>query len=92
MPTHLRDEARVEARARGKSVTIYDCRPPWQPQLTEWSRVPVAQLRYERDSSTWTLFWADRNSRWHRYDQVEPGVVDDLLVEIDQDPTCIFWG
>ena len=77
---------------RGKSVTIFDCRPPWHPNLTEWSRVPVAQLRYDPDSHLWTLYWADRNSRWHRYDDTEPGTADDLLNEIDEDPTCIFWG
>ena len=31
VPAHLRDEARVEADTRGKSVTIFDCRPPWHP-------------------------------------------------------------
>jgi hypothetical protein len=92
VPAHLRNEARVEADARGRSVTIYDCRPPWHPELTDWSRVPVAQLRYDPTATNWTLYWADRNSRWHRYDDLEPGTVDDLLHEIDDDPTCIFWG
>jgi hypothetical protein len=92
VPKHLRDEARVEASARGKNVTIYDCRPPWRPELTEWSRVPVAQLRYNPDTHHWTLYWADRNSRWHLYDLIDPGTIDELLNEIDDDPTCIFWG
>jgi hypothetical protein len=36
---------------------------------------------------------ADRNSRWHRYDMAEPTEqLDELLTEIDQDPTGIFWG
>jgi hypothetical protein len=35
VPPHLRDEVRVEADVRGKSVTIFDCRPPWHPNLTE---------------------------------------------------------
>lgn len=91
VPAHLRSEARVEANQRGKSVTIFDCRPPWHPDLTDWSRVPVAQLRYDNDNHTWTLYWADRNSRWHRYD-INPGTIADLLNEIDEDPTCIFWG
>jgi Protein of unknown function (DUF3024) len=92
VPAHLRDEARVEASSRGKNVSIYDCRPPWSPELTEWSRVPIAQLRYDADHNHWTLYWADRNSRWHRYERLEPGTVDELLAEIDNDPTCIFWG
>jgi hypothetical protein len=92
IPAHLRDEARVEAGVRGKTVTIFDCRPPWHPTLTDWSRVPVAQLRYSPASHAWTLYWADRNSRWHRYDDIDPGTADELLDEINQDPTSIFWG
>ncbi len=92
VPPRLRDEARVEATHRGKNVTIYDCRPPWHPQLKEWSRVPVAQLRYDTAHKHWTLYYADRNSRWHRYDLIDPGTVDQLLEEIDNDPTGIFWG
>jgi hypothetical protein len=92
VPARLSDEARVEATHRGKNVTIYDCRPPWHPELTEWSRVPVAQLRYDPEHNHWTLYCADRNSRWHRYDLIDPGSVDQLLEEIDNDPTGIFWG
>ncbi|HZB41649.1 MAG TPA: DUF3024 domain-containing protein [Ilumatobacter sp.] len=92
VPGHVRDEARVEANVRGKSVTIFDCRPPWHPNLTDWSRVPVAQLRYDPASHAWTLYWADRNSRWHRYDDIDPGPVDELPDEINHDPTCIIWG
>jgi hypothetical protein len=92
VPARARNEARVEASVRGKSVTIFDCRPPWHPSLTEWSRVPIAQLRYVPDAEHWTLYWADRNSRWHRYDLVDPGPVSTLLAEIDEDPTSIFWG
>jgi hypothetical protein len=40
----------------------------------------------------WTLYYADRNSKWHRYD-IEPSAdFDDLLREVDEDPTAIFWG
>ena len=32
-------------------------------------------------------------SRFHRYDQLEPSPhIDDLLKEIDRDPIAIFWG
>lgn len=92
VPAELHDQARVEATNRGNRVTIFDCRPPWHAELTDWTRVPVAQLRYDPECHLWSLFWADRNSRWHRYDEQEPGSVDRLLEEIDDDPTCIFWG
>jgi hypothetical protein len=93
VPARLRDEARVEADVRGKSVTIYDCRPPWHPDLTDWSRVPVAQLRYDPTDHLWSLYWADRNSRWHLMDDVTPAATPaPLLAELDADPTGIFWG
>jgi hypothetical protein len=92
VPGSVREQVRIEASVRGKSVTIFDCRPPWHPGLAEWSRVPVAQLRYAPDAEQWTLYWADRDSRWHLYDLIEPGSVAALLAEIDEDPTCIFWG
>ena len=50
------------------------------------------QLRYDPDAGRWTLYCADRNSRWHHYDLIEPGTVTELLAEIEQDPTGIFWG
>lgn len=92
VPAHLRDQARVEAGVRGASVTIFDCRPAWQPNLTEWSKVRVAQLRYNATSHHWSLYWADRNGRWHRYDDLPPSAIDLVLREIEQDVTGIFWG
>ena len=41
----------------------------------------------------WTLYWRDRNLRFHRYDQLEPSPdIGNLLREIDRDPIAIFWG
>jgi hypothetical protein len=65
VPASFRDQIRVEAAVRGSSVSIYECRPPWHPDLTEWSKVRVAQLRYNADTHHWSLYWADRNGRWH---------------------------
>jgi len=93
VPIRLREEARIEATVRGNSVTIFDCRPPWQPNLTQWSKAPVAQLRYKPATAAWTLYWADRNGRWHVYDDLPPDrPVQTLIDEIDDDPTAIFWG
>ena len=59
----------------------------------EWTRFPIARLRYTQATRMWTLYWRDRNLRFHRYDQLEPSPdIDDLLTEIDRDPTAIFWG
>jgi Protein of unknown function (DUF3024) len=92
VPVRLRHQVRVEAAVRGNSVTLFDCRPPWHPNLTEWSKVRVAQLRYSASTYQWSLYWADRNGRWHPYDDLDSGPVDKVLNEIEADPTCIFWG
>lgn len=91
-PPEFRDQLRVEARVRGKSVTLFDCRPPYGGTSPEWTEAPFGQLRYDPETAKWTLYWSDRNDRWHLYDLIEPGTVVDLLGEIDRDPTCIFWG
>jgi Protein of unknown function (DUF3024) len=47
----------------------------------------IAQLRFQPSSPRWTLYWADRNSRWHRYDDVDPATdLDAVIAEIDSDP------
>ncbi len=53
----------------------------------------IAQLRYDDSAQSWTLFWADRNQRWHHYLDLEPSKsINALLEEIDEDPTFIFFG
>ncbi|HUG29207.1 MAG TPA: DUF3024 domain-containing protein [Candidatus Limnocylindria bacterium] len=94
VPAHLRDKIRIEFDVRGRSVTILECRPPWTPAIgPEWTRMPIARLRFLAGRGVWLLDWSDRNSRWHHYDDIEPSPhVDPLLAEIEEDPTSIFWG
>lgn len=93
VPEQVRDEIRIEHQPRGKSLTIVERRPPWKPELgPEWTTQRIAQLRYG-DDLRWRLYWADRNGRWHPYDQIKPASSPGpLLDELDRDPTCIFWG
>lgn len=44
------------------------------------------QLRYE-------IHVTDRNLKFHEYDLVDPTPhIDELIDEVERDPTCIFWG
>jgi hypothetical protein len=63
VPAPHRDALRVECDVRGKNVTVFECRPPWQPTLgAEWTRQPVAQLRYDPDGhGTSTTWWSRRD-------------------------------
>jgi len=94
VPEELRSEVRLEHRVRGNTITIVERRPPWS-ELTgpDWTSSRVAQLRYDEDSRTWSLYWIDGSDRWWLYDDAEPAPdLGPLLAEIDEDPTGIFWG
>jgi hypothetical protein len=94
VPERLRDQLRVECELDARNVTIYEARPPWHSDLgPNWTRSPVAQLRYTAASRAWTLYWPDRNLRWHLYpDLPAKRPVQELLDELEGDPTGIFWG
>ena len=93
VPVQHRDKIRMEVDVRGKSVTILECRLPWHESLgPEWTRHGVARMKYSSESNEWTLYWADRNGRWHVFDLIDPGTIDEMLNEVALDRTSIFWG
>ena len=94
VPEHARHQVRLEVDVTNRGVTILECRPPWRPEYgPEWTRFPIARLRYTKSRNRWSLYWRDRNLKFHEYDLAHPTPnVQDLLDEIDRDPTSIFWG
>ena len=92
VPLHIRDRVKLAFKIRGNSVKLFEQRPAYR-EKSKWVDVPVAQFRFNPSRSLWTLFCADRNSKWHEYLPAEPTKdFDVLLVEVDKDPTAIFWG
>jgi len=93
-PEHVRDQLLVDLDVTDRFVTIVECRPPWSEDMgPEWTRQPVARLRYTKVRNEWSLYWSDRNEEFHQYDLVHPTRhVERLLAEVDRDPTAIFWG
>lgn len=92
VPERVRHQVRLEVRRRGRTLTIVERRPPWPTGSGEWTSMPVAQFRLD-PTGQWTLWWADRNNRWHEYDDVRAGAgFEELLTEVGQDPTAVFWG
>lgn len=60
---------------------------------SEWTRDPVARLRYTNASGRWEIYWRDRHLRFRSYDLAGPSpLVAELLAEIERDPTAIFWS
>lgn len=94
VPEHARHQVRVECEIAPRHLTILERRAPWHEDLgPEWTSLPIARLRYTAADKSWTLYWRDRNLRFHNYDPLAPSQrVEDLLTELDRDPTCIFWG
>jgi hypothetical protein len=92
IPHSVRDKLWLKTKFRGNSVTLVECRPFYQDPSKIIETV-VAQFRFDPGNETWTLYCADRNSRWHLYSLADPSRrLDDLLNEVDADPTGIFWG
>lgn len=73
LPERARGQIVYELDVDPRSVTIVECRPPWREDLgPEWTRFPIARLRYTKSRREWALYWRDRNLKFHLYDLVEP--------------------
>ncbi|MBI3553029.1 MAG: DUF3024 domain-containing protein [Elusimicrobia bacterium] len=92
VPPHARSKVRMTYKWRGDTATLIEERPYFQDPK-RWTSHPVAQFRYDGDKKRWTLYCADRNSRWHLYEKIRPAAsIQTLLDEVNRDPTGIFWG
>ncbi len=91
-PPHIRRQVCLKYRFDGNAVVLYEERPQFD-RPSQRIELKVARFRYFVGRRDWVLYWRDRNSRWHRYELVPPSKhFQDLLREVDDDPTCIFWG
>ncbi len=92
VPVVVRHKIELEYSFRGNDVVLFERRPPWRGE-GEWSKSKVARFKYEPESKTWSLYCVDRNGRWHLYEGFEQvKVFEELVSEVDSDPTAIFWG
>ncbi|WP_009476166.1 DUF3024 domain-containing protein [Rhodococcus sp. JVH1] len=94
VPEHARREVRFECEVAARHLTIVERRAPWCDDVgPEWTSLPIARLRYTKATKTWSLYWRDRNLRFHAYDRLAPSPhLETLLIELDRDPIHIFWG
>jgi hypothetical protein len=92
IPIHARDQVRLIHKIVGNKVTLIETRP-YHMNPSVWTETPIAQIRFDHGTKKWTLYFMDRNSKWHLYDMVKPSAnFDDMLKALDRDPTGIFWG
>jgi hypothetical protein len=88
----MKDRMKVHYKIRGSNVTIFESMPHLLYK-NKWVDISVGQMRFDSKSNDWTLYYQDSSDRWHIYDEIEPSKnLQDLLDEIDEDPTGIFWG
>ena len=93
VPPNFQDQMRMEVDVRGMTVTIVESRPPWREDFgREWTRQGVARMKFNSVNNEWTHYWSDRNNRWHIFDLLPPGSIEEVLEEIERDQTNIFWG
>ena len=93
MPERLWEQARVECEITDRHVTIIEARPPWDGSDREWTRFPIARLRYTASTGLWSLYWRDRNLKFHIYEGKDPTKsVQSLLDHIGSSGDPIFWG
>ena len=93
VPAHVLNEINVSYNIHGNSLTVFENRAPWHPDIKEWTSMPIAQIRYDNKTGEWTLYCSDRNNKWHKYVGLEPTKdIDKIFKKINDDPTGIFWG
>jgi hypothetical protein len=80
----------MEAVVDRHAVTLVERRAPWRPEFgPEWTSSPMARLQWNVSRRDWTLYWRDRNHRWHRYEYSPTTEIAELLEEIARNPTGI---
>jgi hypothetical protein len=89
---HTRDEVRLTYTINGNQVTITEGHAdPSMPQ--GWTADPIAQIRFNPDSSCWTLYFSDSNARWHRFEPAKPNRdFEQLVGVVNADLSGVFWG
>jgi hypothetical protein len=94
VPEAVRDRVRIECEVSGRDLTVVERHPASDPSMgPEWSRSPVARLRYLTSRGVWRLYWHGSDDSWHEYPDLPfARTVDELLDEIEQDPRALFWG
>jgi hypothetical protein len=51
-----------------------------------------SRVTYVRSSRTWNLEVSSEGDRFRKYPGLASGSLEEVLAEIDEDPTFVFWG
>jgi len=92
IPEHARGKIGYGYLVRGMTVTLFEQYPHYKTK-TKWVRIGIARFRFNKTQGLWTLYYRDRNHKWHIFPPVMPSKkLQVLLAAVEKDPTGIFWG
>lgn len=85
------DQVKLRFDTKGNRVTLSESRPLFiDPSI--WNEIKIAQFEYNPESLQWTLYWYDRKNRRQPYPTGRNrDTLEKLKLEVDSDPTGIFW-
>ena len=92
IPEEARHNVKLNFKINENEVTLILTRPYFR-NPSKWAERSVAQIRFDNNIKRWQLFFIDKKNSWRPYDLIQPSAdFDDLLKELDRDPTGVFWG
>ncbi len=92
IPEHAKSQVRLDFQVEGNAVTLFENRIHYRIP-NQWTKAKIAQFRYNTGNKLWTLYWWRHTEKWYLYEVKEPTAdFSNLLAEVSNDPTGIFWG
>jgi hypothetical protein len=92
VPEHFRDQVRLVYAIEGYNVYIRETRPGIL-DLSKWTNLDIAKLRYTKASDEWRLYWKRASGKWWRYEPSTRAVSLTAMVrEIEADGFGCFFG
>jgi hypothetical protein len=92
-PPHVRSQVDLGFRVMGRSIEIFESRPPWQGPPDEKHETPVAKATYVKSRRVWRVFWQRRDLKWHSYEpHPEVKSVEEFATLVSEDAHACFFG
>lgn len=95
VPPNVRDKVNNSYEIKAQNVTLYENRPSWQEpdNPDKWTKLAIAQFRFDSDHGTWSLYWQRANGKWLLLEGVAPTAhLSQLVDEVMTNATGVFWG
>ena len=88
IPPDVRNEIRLLFNIKVNKVILIESRPYYN-YPSSWTEMPIAQFEYNLTTKMWSLYGYNSNDRRIA---ISEGGLENLLQEVNNDSTGIFWG